>query len=333
MRIVLAIALLVLGSPLADGASAATLAVANKAEATLSLVDLASGEVVATLPTGAGPHEVGVSPDGRFVLVTNYGSRGAPGSTLTLVDVAAARVVRTIDLGEHRRPHGVAWLDADRALVTAEDDKALLEIDVARGKVARAIETGQEVSHMVAAAAESARAFVANIGSGSVTAIDLAAGAKLVDVATGDGAEGIALARGGRELWVTNRAADTLTVLDAARFSRLAESAAATSRSSRQRAAPKPGASPSISPPWAAKGACSATASARARYRSASWSRTTARSPTSPTPTPTPSPRSISPSGASPAPCAPARSPTAWRGARSTSRSKREHPEPTRISA
>jgi len=27
-------------------------------------VDLGSGEVVATLPTGAGPHEVAVSPDG-----------------------------------------------------------------------------------------------------------------------------------------------------------------------------------------------------------------------------------------------------------------------------
>ena len=46
-------------------AQAATLVVANKGEATASLIDLPSGQVVATLPTGDGPHEVGMSPDGR----------------------------------------------------------------------------------------------------------------------------------------------------------------------------------------------------------------------------------------------------------------------------
>jgi hypothetical protein len=47
--------------PVAQGA---TLVVANKAEATVSLIDLDSGDVVATLGTGEGPHEVGISPDG-----------------------------------------------------------------------------------------------------------------------------------------------------------------------------------------------------------------------------------------------------------------------------
>jgi DNA-binding beta-propeller fold protein YncE len=202
--------------------AAATLAVANKAEATLSLIALDSGAVVATLPTGQGPHEIAISADGRFALVTNYGGREA-GSTLTLVDVAAARVARTIDLGEYRRPHGVVWLDGRRALVTAEANRALLEVDVESGAVLRALPTGQEVSHMVVATSDGARAFVANIGSGSVTAFDLARGEKLADVATGAGAEGIALAAGGRELWVTNREADTLTVLDAASLAKLAQ--------------------------------------------------------------------------------------------------------------
>jgi DNA-binding beta-propeller fold protein YncE len=206
----------------ADALAAATLAVANKAEATLSLIDLDTGAVVSTLPTGQGPHEIGVSPDGRFVLVTNYGGREA-GSTLTLVEVAAARVARTIELGEYRRPHGVVWLDGRRALVTAEANRALLEVDVETGAVVRALPTGQEVSHMVAATPDGARAFVANIGSGSITAFDLARGEKVADVATGAGAEGIALAAGGRQLWVTNREADTLTVLDAGSLEKLGE--------------------------------------------------------------------------------------------------------------
>ena len=43
-----------------------TLVVLNKSEATASLVDLSSGTVRATLPTGDGPHEVAVSPGGRL---------------------------------------------------------------------------------------------------------------------------------------------------------------------------------------------------------------------------------------------------------------------------
>ncbi len=56
-------------------ALAGTLVVANKSEATVSLVDVASGEVRATLPTGNAPHEVAVSPDSALALVGNYGTR------------------------------------------------------------------------------------------------------------------------------------------------------------------------------------------------------------------------------------------------------------------
>ena len=73
---------------------------------------------------------------------------------------------------------------------------------------------------MVALDPGSARAFVANIGSGSLTVIDLEEGEKVADVATGEGAEGVAVAAG--QVWVTNRAADTLTVLEASTLKPLA---------------------------------------------------------------------------------------------------------------
>lgn len=195
-------------------AEAGTLLVGNKAEATVSLIDLGSGDVVATLPTGVGPHEVAVSPDGRLAAVADYGTGPAPGSTLTLIDVAAGRVVKTISLGEYRRPHGLAWFADGRLLVTVEAQKAVIEVDPGAGTVRRAIETGQEVSHMVAVAPGGGRAFIANIGSGSVTALDLGAGKKLADVATGAGAEGVAVGAGGERVWVTNREAGTVSALD-----------------------------------------------------------------------------------------------------------------------
>ena len=198
---------------------AATLIVANKAEATVSLIDLASGKIVATLPVGTGPHEVAVSPDGRLALIANYGTGAQPGSSLTLIDIPSAKVVKTIDLGEYRRPHGMAFIGNDRALVTSEANKALLEVDVAAGKVVRALPTGQEISHMVAVTPDGSRAFVANIRSGSITAFDLKEGKKIADVQTGAGAEGIAVTPDGRQVWVTNREADTVAVVDADRKS------------------------------------------------------------------------------------------------------------------
>lgn len=206
---------LALLTPAAAPVAADTLLVANKAEGTLSFVDLPSGDVVATLPTGGGPHEVAVSPDGRRAVVANYGGRQDEGSTLTLVEVAGAEVLRTIDLGEYRRPHGLEWIAPDRLLVTVEANRALLVVEMPGGEILQAIGTGQDVSHMVAATPDGSRAFVANIGSGSVTAIDLAAGEKIRDVATGAGAEGVAVSPDGRRVYVTNREADTVTVLDA----------------------------------------------------------------------------------------------------------------------
>ena len=203
----------VLASTALATANAATLVVANKSEATVSLLDLDSGNVVATLPTGTGPHEVGISPDGRFAIITNYGNRDEAGKSLTMVDIPAAAVVKTIDLDDYPSPHGIEWMDERHVVVTAEDNKALLVVDVDRGDIVKAIDTDQEVSHMVALGPDARRAYVTNIGSGSVTVIDLAAGERIANVPTGEGAEGVAVV--GDQIWVTNRGEDTVTVLGA----------------------------------------------------------------------------------------------------------------------
>ena len=209
LLVALAIAWLLTGPAVAD-----TLLVANKTDGTVDLVETASGESKATLPTGAGPHEVAVSVDGGTAVVSNYGHRETPGSTLTVIDVGKAEVLRTIDLGKHTRPHGMAWLSERRLAVTTEGSAHLLVVDVQDGTITTAIKTAQDISHMVAVTPDGKRAFVANIRSGTVTAIDLTLGRKLGDIATGDGAEGIAVTPDGKHVWVTNRSADTLSIVD-----------------------------------------------------------------------------------------------------------------------
>lgn len=203
-----------LAAPAVAFADSGTLLVLNKSDNTVSLISMATKTAVATIPTGAGPHEVAVSPNGKIAVIANYGTQQAPGSSLTVIDVAAKKTLKTIDLGEYRRPHGIEWLRGNEIVVTAEGNKALLIVDIESGKVAAAVTTDQNVSHMVVLARRSNKAFVANIGSGTVTVIDLKTRKKLADLQTGAGAEGIDISPDQKEVWVTNRAANTVSVID-----------------------------------------------------------------------------------------------------------------------
>src|SRR5688500_1028365 len=69
-------------------ADSGTLIVLNKSDNTVSLINVATKTAVATIPTGAGPHEVAVSPNGKIAVIANYGTQQDPGSSLTVIDVA-----------------------------------------------------------------------------------------------------------------------------------------------------------------------------------------------------------------------------------------------------
>lgn len=209
-----AISLLLICVSSAVAKDSGTLLVLNKSDNTVSLIDLASKQSVATIPTGIAPHEVAVSPNGKIAVVANYGNQQTPGSSLTVIDLPSKTALKTIDLGPYRRPHGIIWLKGDEIAVTSESNKSLLIVDVMKGTVTAAVITDQNVSHMVVVAQKRGRAFVANIGSGSVTAIDLKERKKLSDIQTGAGAEGIDISPDQKEVWVTNRAANTVSVID-----------------------------------------------------------------------------------------------------------------------
>ena len=192
-----------------------TLIITNKAPATATLVDVATGATLATLPTGNGPHEVVASRDGRTAVVTDYGTGPAPGSTLTVIDVAGLRVARTISLGEYRRPHGIAYLPGDTLVaVTSEANRAVLVVDVRSGTVVRAAVTDRLGSHMVGVAADGVRAWTGNIGSNSVTELDLATGRAVRHIDVPTQPEAINVTPDGNEVWVGSNATKVVSVVD-----------------------------------------------------------------------------------------------------------------------
>ena len=191
------------------------LLVLNKAEASVSVLDPHTNETLATIEVGVGPHEAHVSPDGRIAVVGNYGER-APGDSLSVIDLHTLEVVRTIDLGAPSRPHGIWFLPGGELVaVTAEEQRKLLLVDPWKGEIVASIGTEQDISHMVALSRDGTRAFVPNIRSGTVSVLDLEKRELVGIVETGAGAEGVWTHPTRDEIWVTNRAADTLTVLHA----------------------------------------------------------------------------------------------------------------------
>ncbi len=186
----------------------------NKSDNSLSVLDGANGKLKWTAPVETGPHEAEVLADGKTVAVGDYGRTNAPGHMVSIIELATGKIVGRIDLGAGARPHGLAALKDGRLLVTAEGKKELVIVDPKGAKVLKRMPTGHALSHMVAASPDGKRAYVSSLKDGLVTVIDLPGGV-VGDVATGKGAEGLDVTPDGREVWVVNREADTISVIDA----------------------------------------------------------------------------------------------------------------------
>lgn len=205
------------------------LLVVNKADDSLSIFAPDERRELATVPTGHAPHEVAVSPDGTLAVVTDYGDQ-KPGQTLTVVDVFAAKVVRTIDLtsaiddAERRqrsflRPHGVRFVDDKHVVVTSESTRRLLLVDIERGAIERTWSTPQTTMHMVALSPDGKLAWASSIKDGNVVPFGLAADgvAGGPPIACEAGSEGIAVHPRSGEVWVGNRSANSVSIVDAAK--------------------------------------------------------------------------------------------------------------------
>ena len=191
-----------------------TLVITNKTPSTASIVDVATGKILATLPTGRGPHEVAISSDGRTAVVTDYGGPGDR-NTLTVIDILGLAVSRTISLGEYKAPHGIVYLPGDSVVaVTSEASRNLVLVHVASGVVRKAIGTQNNGSHMVGVTADGAMAYTGNIGSNSVSQLDLRSGRLVRSFPVPNQPEAINVTPDGREVWVGSNATGRVSVLD-----------------------------------------------------------------------------------------------------------------------
>lgn len=175
-----------------------TLAVVNKTDNTISMIDVASKRIFATLPTGQGPHELVLSPDSRYAVSTDF----VGGNSLTVFDVRATKVLRTIALPSLPGPHGIRFLqDNERVVFTSGNSQRLGIANILTGELVSSIPTSQQTTHMVTLSDDQSIAYTTNIRSDSISALDLLKGEKIKDIATEAMPEAINYNKRTKELW------------------------------------------------------------------------------------------------------------------------------------
>ncbi|HEX9562901.1 MAG TPA: hypothetical protein VF981_02980 [Gemmatimonadaceae bacterium] len=194
-----------------------TLVVTNKSTASATIIDVATGRALASLPTGNGPHEIVLSSDGRIAVVTDYGTGPAPGSTLTIMDVPAKRVLHTAALGQYTRPHGIVWLPGDSLVaVTSEASRHVVIVAIPSGAIRRAIPTTQGGSHMVGVTADGTRGWTGNMSDHTVSELNLVTGEFIRTIPVPAQPEAINVTPDGSEIWVGSNQTGRVSVVDPA---------------------------------------------------------------------------------------------------------------------
>lgn len=194
----------------------------NKADATLAIIDPATMAITAKVPTGEGPHEVVLSPDGRTAYVSNYGNQ-TPGSTISVIDIPSAKETRRVDVLPLLRPHGIQLISG-KLYFTAEVNRMIARYDPAANKIDWMMGSGQSGTHMVAGSADQKKFVTANIGSDSVTIFEFqnvppAPGpSKVTHVAVGKQPEAVDLSPDGKEVWTGLNFEGMVEVVDATTY-------------------------------------------------------------------------------------------------------------------
>jgi YVTN family beta-propeller protein len=218
----IAIGAVVCGLVVCAGAGAQSLLVANQGNATLSVIDAASGKqvVVEEKTPGVHGHEVIASADGKTAFLPIYGSTGVgkpgiDGHEMLVIDVPTHAIVGRVDFGHGVRPHQPV-LDAKRHLlyVTTELDNAVTVIDTRTQKIVGKVPTGAAESHMLVLSSDGTKGYTANVGPGSVSVLDMVGRKTIAVIPVAGVVQRIAISKDDRWVFTSDQTKPQLAVID-----------------------------------------------------------------------------------------------------------------------
>ena len=196
---------------LAPAARANNVIVLNSAEATLSLIDESTHQVVGTVPTGKEPHHLMATPDNRALIVANSVS-----NDLMFVDPKSGKPISRLEGIED--PYQLGFSPDRKWFVTTGlrlDRLDVYHYDAQKNQptLAKRLPLATMPSHM-AFTNDSATVFVTLQVSGEVAAVDLATQTVKWKMKVGSTPAGLWLTPGDKYLLVGMTGADYVAVVD-----------------------------------------------------------------------------------------------------------------------
>jgi YVTN family beta-propeller protein len=169
-------------------------------------LDPTTGEVKRRLPV-ADPYQIGFSPNGKMLVVN-----GLARDQIDVYDAASMKLVKRFAIAS--MPSHLAFSpDSGKVYVSLQGSNRLVAIDLVRLVVIWDVPVGSTPAGVLW---NRGHILVADMGTDYVAEVDPADGRVVNRIRTGNGAHQLFASPDGRLIYVNNRAAGTITVLDAA---------------------------------------------------------------------------------------------------------------------
>ncbi|HSD50394.1 MAG TPA: hypothetical protein VLG48_03220, partial [Candidatus Methylomirabilis sp.] len=187
--------------------------------------DFETGAELDRVPLDPYPHEFAISPDGRLAYMAHFGvalaeDEGPGGNTVSVVNIHGRRRVGTIDCQTLRRPHDVTVDGIGSLYILSEGTSTLLVVKApTSGRIDHTLSTGGKGSHKVSVLRDGSVAFCSNMYSDTVSAVfpkEPQRAPVLIPVVKRP--EGSVLDAEERRLFVVNREASEISVIDVKRL-------------------------------------------------------------------------------------------------------------------
>jgi YVTN family beta-propeller protein len=167
-------------------------------------IDVAKLKIDDAIQVGPVPKYVAVTPDGRFVLVTNW-----CGYDLSIVSSRLGRQVKTLPLGPY--PRGIVVTPGGKtAYIAVMGSTNIARLDLRTWKISWLYGVGSGPRHLVIS--PKGRWLYATLnGEGTVAKIDLRRGVVVRKVSTGNAPRSMAISPDGKALYVVNYFSNTVS--------------------------------------------------------------------------------------------------------------------------
>lgn len=184
-----------------------TLIIAMSGSNELVMIDRASG-VEKQRITASDPYQIGFSPDGKYFVAASL--------RLDRIDIYDGGTLRLLyRLPAASMPSHIAFShDSKTVFVTLQGTSGVISIDLASGKVNWTASVGRQPAGIITR--PGGTLLVGVMGSDYIAEVDPANGSVIRRIQTGNGAHNFLASGDGKTLYVTNRVAGTISILDGA---------------------------------------------------------------------------------------------------------------------